>query len=591
MNKNRFFSLGFYAMMALSSMSVMVSCSDNDVDELKSRVTVIEGMLGEIKQQLADSQVNGATILKAEQGSDGVWTLTLSDGKVIKITATSSGGAGGSNVSVDVNSENVIIKIDDQEYVFRKGAVINSLVYVPEYTDGEVHIGANGTAEVSFLATPEISADQLANLTFIVGEAHELKTRSVEESPLFNVTNARLDNGFVKLTIKANEVEAGKVYAAAINASSASGVGTDIGSNYFNIRMSEDYSYVGEQLVDPQFAAEVTDAKKNEDGSWTATLPDSKVDFLGTFNFKDLFKSFPEGAVTFKIGNAADQNKNVTNHFDVFKKSLKTDGTWELVGRPGTDCDDETNPGLLVLVKVNDITVHKVYWKIVDPIKSVNFAGIYKGATNGHIEIFGGTNDGTDMLNAGANDIDLAKLFTDAPGKGGFAVMHDGGKFINELWPNYEATYKSAGDVVTFDGTRYILGDVGEKYAKFSRGIYWKTLQASIASSNRRNLSDRPADEGKDDNVAWCGGNCNGEIIGGYDGIPAAEYETFGIGLKENGHLVTTANYKGWAFRMGIWIKYEYAYGEATIGGGDALVWAWINRRSCPTGVQDPASR
>ena len=50
MNKNRFFSLGFYAMMALSSMSVMVSCSDNDVDELKSRVTVIEGMLGEIKQ-------------------------------------------------------------------------------------------------------------------------------------------------------------------------------------------------------------------------------------------------------------------------------------------------------------------------------------------------------------------------------------------------------------------------------------------------------------------------------------------------------------------------------------------------------------
>ena len=124
MNKNRFFSLGFYAMMALSSMSVMVSCSDNDVDELKSRVTVIEGMLGEIKQQLADSQVNGATILKAEQGSDGVWTLTLSDGKVIKITAT-FGGGGSSNVSVDVNSENVIVKIDDQEFVFRKGAVIN----------------------------------------------------------------------------------------------------------------------------------------------------------------------------------------------------------------------------------------------------------------------------------------------------------------------------------------------------------------------------------------------------------------------------------------------------------------------------------
>ena len=319
-------------------------------------------------------------------------------------------------------------------------------------------------------------------------------------------------------------------------------------------------------------------------------MPESKVDFLGTFNFKDLFKSFPEGTVTFKLGNAADQNKNVTDHFDVFKKSLKTDGTWEMAGRPGTDCDDETNPGLLVLVKVNDITVHKVYWKIVDPIKNVDFVGVYKGATGGHIEIFGGTNDGTDMLNAGANDVDLAKLFTDAPGKGGFAVMHDGGKFINDLWPNYEATYKRAGDVVTYDGTRYILGDVGEKYAKFSRGIYWISYQMSIASSNRRNLADRPGDEGKDDNVAWCGGNCNGEIIGGYDGIPGEDRVAYGMDLKENGHLVTTANYKGWAFRAGIWVKYEYAYGEATIGG-DALVWAWVNRRSCPSGVQDPAQR
>lgn len=173
MNKNKFFSFGFCALMALSSMSMMVSCSDDDVDDLKSRVTVIEGMLGEIKQQLADSQVNGATILKAEQDANDVWTLTLSDGKVIKITPT-SGGSGGSEVSVDVNSENVIIKIGEQEYVFRKGAIINSLIYVPEYQDGEVHIGADGIAEVSFRATPEISADQLDDLTFIVGEAHEL---------------------------------------------------------------------------------------------------------------------------------------------------------------------------------------------------------------------------------------------------------------------------------------------------------------------------------------------------------------------------------------------------------------------------------
>ena len=155
-------------MMTLSSMGVFVSCND-DVDDLKSRVTVIEGMIGEIKQQLADSQVSGATIVSAVEDK-GVWTLTLSDGKVIKITPSAGGGEA---ISVDANSENVIIKIGDTEYVFRKGAVINSLIYVPEYTDGEVRIGNDRTVVVSFRSTPELTQEQLNDITFIVGEAHE----------------------------------------------------------------------------------------------------------------------------------------------------------------------------------------------------------------------------------------------------------------------------------------------------------------------------------------------------------------------------------------------------------------------------------
>lgn len=585
MNKNRILSLSLYTMMALSSMGLFVSCSDDDVDDLKSRVTVIEGMLSEIKQQLADSQIKGATVLEATQdAATGVWTLKLSDGKVIKITAT-SGGAGGSNVSVDANSENVIIKIDDTEYVFRRGAVINSLIYVPEYIDGEVLIGKDRTAEVRFRATPELTQEQLNDITFIVGEAHELKTRATRESSLFKVKGARVENGFVILNIMSYEVKPGTVYAVAINASHKNGVGTEIGSNYFNIRMSADYEYIGEQLVDPQFASTVTDAVKNADGSYTATLP-SSVDFLDTFKFKDLFKSLPEGNVTFELGNPADQNKNAQDHFSVFEQSLKSDGTWTMAGRPGTDCDDDTKPGLLVLVKVNDITVHKVYWKITDPIKDVDFVGVWKDKVGGHIEILGGTNDGTDMLTAGEHDVDLADVFT----KGNFPVQHDKGVFAN-TWPTYEATYKSAGDLISFDGTRYVLGDEGQKFAKFSKGLYWTSYQISIASSNRRNQADRPADEGKEDNIAWCGGNCSGEIITpGYDGITAEDRVAFGVDVTEKGHLVTTANYKGWAMRAGIWLKYEYAYGEKTIGG-DALVWVWVNRRSCPTGVTDPAVR
>ena len=584
MNKNRFLSLSLCTMMALSSISVFVSCS-GDVDDLKPRVTVIEGMISEIKQQLADSQVRCATIVSAVEDK-GVWTLTLSDGKVIKITPSAGGGEA---ISVDANSENVIISIGDTEYVFRKGAVINSLIYVPEYTDGEVHIGNDRTVVVSFRSTPELTQEQLNDITFIVGEAHELKTRAANESSLFKVKEAKVENGFIKLTLTSYDVEAGKTYAVAINARHKNGVGSEIGSNYFNVKVSKDYSYVGEQLVEPVFADVVTDAVKNENGSYTATLP-SSVDFLDTFNFKDLFKSLPEGSVTFELGNPANQNKNVQDHFSVFEQSLQKDGIWKMAGRPGTACDDETMPGLLVLVKVNDIVVHKIYWKIVDPIADVDFVGIYKNALGGHIEIAGATNDGTDMLNAGENDFDLAKLFSEAPGKGGFPVMHDGGKFINELWPNYEAHLKKKGDIIIFDGTTYVLGSEGEKYAKFSRGIYWASWQISIASSNRRNQADRPADEGKEENIAWCGGNCNGEIIGGYDGIPGEDRENMGINTYENGHLKTTANYKGWAFRADIRIFYEYAYGEKQIGG-DALVWAWVNRRSCPTGVMDPVSR
>lgn len=586
MNKNRLLSLSLYTAMALSSMSVLVSCND-DVDDLKSRVTVIEGMISEIKQQLAESMTSGATIKDAQQDDAGNWTLTLSDNKVIKITPSSGGAGGGSNVSVDVNSENVIIKIDDTEYVFRKGGFINTLIYAPDYTDGEVHIGNDRMAEVRFRATPELTADQLNDITFIVGEAHELKTRATRESSLFKVKEAKVENGFVVLSIMSYAVEAGKTYAVTINASHKSGIGNEIGSNYFNVKMSNDYSYVGEQLVAPQFADAVTDAVKNENGSYTATLP-SSVDFLDTFSFKDLFKSLPEGNVTFELGNPSDQNKNAQDHFSVFEKSLKTDGTWTMADRPGTDCDDETKPGLLVLVKVNDIIVHKVYWKITDPIKNVDFVGVWKGNLGGHVEIFGATNDGTDILQPGANDIDLAQVFNKAAENGGFVVQHDGGTFL-KVWPTYEAHLNKKGDIITYDGT-YKLGKVGEQYAKFSRGLYWTSWQISIASSNRRNLADRPADEGKDENIAWCGGNCNGEIIGGYDGIPGEERARMGINMNENGHLVTTDNYKGWAMRLDIRVMYEYAYGEKQIGG-DALVWTWVNRRSCVAGVMDPAKR
>lgn len=564
MNKKVIKSLLFGAMFSATLGGVFTSCSYDDSD-LNSRVTVIEGLIAETKAQLAALQQAGASIKNASQNSEGAWVLELSDGRTITLSS-------GSSMKVVETETNYIFTVEGVDYVILKGASAASLVYSPEYEDGLVYIDTTDPVYVQFLVNGK-EITNLNNATFGVMEAHELKTRAAQNnSSMFKVADGATINGnMLTLPIKALGVDAGKSYALCVVAEVN---GVEYVSNYFTVKMSQTFFFSTEELEDYGFAASVTDAVKGDQNVWTATLPVALEDGV---DFASLFTGLPEGC-TFEIGG---QVAPVSDQALIaLRTGLASDGKFDFTQRPGQDFAN----GFLVNVVLNDVVKMKVNWKYVDPIKDVNFKGIYDGKCGAHIEIRGGDAQPYEWLPAGPNDIDLAKDFSKAAsGDITYSPMHDGGRFINELYTQYTAELYEKGDIIFHDGTRYVTGELGTKLAKGSRGVYWTSHQISVGSSNRRNL-ERPADEGSNDNIPWCGGNCNGELI--WDGLPGEGRVLMGIDLLENGHLVTTENYQGWNMRVGIWIYYEYLYGQASVGG-DALVWPWINRRACPDGVDD----
>lgn len=554
--------------LVISAHSFVACGNDDDTDDLNSRVDLVEGMIKDLKSQLEASIASGKTIASATQDANGVWTLTLNNGETIVIKA------GGGSVSIVENENNFVITVDGVAYTLPKGGAGAALIYRPEFEDGLVKIENTDPVEVSFLVNGA-AIKSLDGASMEVLEAYELKTRAADG--MFKVADgANISGDKLTVPIQALGVEAGKSYAANVRVSVN---GVDYVSNYFTIKIGNGFSFVSEDLIDYSFDASVADAVKGEDNVWTATLPVALEDGV---NFASLIqvggsRALPAG-FEFRIGT------QVANISDQALKALRSGlntktGEFKFTERPGQAFPD----GFVVNVVENEVVRMKVNWKYADPLADVNWIGVFDGNTGGHIEIRGTQNDESDMFPAGANDLDLAADFTKAYENGGYSLMHDGGKFLN-AYVKYSATYKEEGDLVYYDGTRLVMGDAGAKFAVGSKGVWWTSHQISLGSSNRRNLSDRPADEGSDDNIAWCGGNCNGELI--YDGLNGTDRVKFGVNLEDNGHLVTTANYKGWNMRVGVWVKYEYLYGEKELGGG-ALVWAWLNRRACPAGVND----
>ncbi|WP_155950073.1 MULTISPECIES: hypothetical protein [unclassified Prevotella] len=568
--KKKFLNALLVGAMVLTGTSFS-SCS-KDNDDLETRITAIEGYFNEAV---------GATVVSASQAADGSWTLTMSDGKVITTPPAKSG----SEVTVIENENNFIITVNGTQYVIPKAAAACQLIYSPQYVDGmEMYDGQ--PIYIMFQMSPKLAT--LDGAYIDIQEAHELKTRGSND--LFKVIDgASISGDMITIPVQATAAEEGKSYAVNIVITQN---GKTYISNYFRIQVNSN-SFVAEALEDYGFATSVSDAQKSEVTQstagtdtwyWTATIP---ADLVDDFNMAEFFTGLPEG-VTFEVASASKQmNDNARKAYDVLKSSLAANGTWSLAGRPGCDFPE----GFMVNVLVDGVVKMKVNWIFNDPLKEISFKGGFNNLSE-HMEIC--PEDGSGYWAPGVNSWDIQKAFSAVfDGDDSQVPMQHGGAqtFLHEQWGNYSVQLKEQGDIIFHDGTRLALGDLGQKYAKHSKGVYWYLGGTAVTSSNRRNIAGKPEDEAG--LIELFGGNCNGEIIGGWDWIPYSDWhDLIGIDINDAGVMTTGAQYPGWGLRIHARAAFEYAYGQRYIGDGDGgIAFLFINRRGAAEGVVDPASR
>ena len=573
----------FISVLLIGAMAVpsFVACDRQGLDDLTRRVEVLEGAWHQTQKDLQNAVVTGLTITSANQ-ADGVWTIILSDGKTI-VLDTKGGGAA---VSVEETADAFIITVNSTSYTIPKvsSAAINSIVYVPEFIDQIVHIGEEG-AVVNFLATPSFNA---SDATFEIADAREVKTRA--DGGLFKVESAENDGDLIKVHMKALAAESDKDYTVALKVVLK---GTAISSNYFIVHVGQN-SFEPEALEDPDFIDAV--CATAVDDSWRAQLPDEVADFLGTFNFKSLYKELPAGNVTFELAPAELQNSQVASRYDLFRGCLAADGTWKMNTRPGTSCYDPQKDGIYIYCKVNDQIKNKVYWTVNDPIRTgLASFGRDDDAIYGDIHYSPDFPESQHMeyrtmVPAGANRISFIDLWMKStPGEENDYLWFQHGDAPRAIsWiQDLSITVSEPGDIAYSDGSKIELGELGRKLARHSRGIWLQSTQPSIISSQRDNLTE----EQKDAVKAAYGVECNGEIISGWDGNAFDAAGTLDFGFDEGACCFTTgANYTGTAFRFGVGLRYEYDYGQIRIGGWHTA-YIFFNRRLAPEGAVDPSPR
>ncbi len=554
------------------STGFLVSCNNDDIDELKSRVSVIEVAIDDLKSQLSKALMTGQSITEVVKSEDGTWTIKLSGGGDPIIISPAVGG--GSNISVTVTDTEAIIIVDNEEYRLPLGSKVSSLVYVPEYVDAMVEIG-NEPVEVRFLARPALN--DLAGAQFSIAESHELKTRAADGEEFGVRGDARIEGDYIIVPIKALGVEAGKTYAVSLQMNIG---GTVIGSNYFNVKISNDFSFKSEEIGGYTIKAAYNPIEL-ADGFCEITV-DGKDLLTSITNFKDLFDELPENA-QFRI---AAQNKqpegDAQNKWGLLNASLKADGSWAFSERPGTSFNKEDGQsGFLVNVVADDVVKAKIYVKIVDPLASISddvFKGSLKGLGEPHVEYGEATVDGSEgapiIVQPGANKLNLYDIIANNK----LSLKHgDNGAKVVEAFSGYAAEIDGE-NLVYSDGATLVVGDLGKQLQ--GKVVYYNR-QTSIASSQRRSWA-----MSEDEKKVFAGAECNGEILGGFDGLNGSTMKANGLFVTEDGFFETTEAYKGWALRVGYGVRFEYAYGSRDISDG-CLCFLWINRRDCAEGVVD----
>lgn len=554
---------------------VFFSCESSKLTELDKRVTALEGAWHETEVIVKEAVVAGSTILSATQ-DNGVWTLKLSDGKEIVIAPATGGGA---DVTVEEKADCFLITINGTAYAIPKASPIGSLVFVPEYGTDLVTVGNDGET-VKFLATPAFTS--LDDITFGIADAREVATKAGEN--LFSVNSPALVDGLLAVNLRGTGAEAGKVYIVALKATVQ---GASISSNYFRVQVGDDFSFDPEALEDPVFADGISAEKVGD--SYRAALP-ATADFLGEFDLKSLFKELPAGDVTFELAPAEDQNGQVASRYDFFKSCIVDGHTWKMQGRPGTSCYDPEKDGIYIYAKVNDQIKSKIFWTVNDPIRTgLASFGRDDDPTYGDIHYSPDFPEAQHMeyrtmVPAGENHISFIELFMKSKineENDYLWFQHGDAPKAIEWIQNLSISVAEPGDILYSDGTTLALGDLGASLARHSKGIWWQSTQPSIVSSQRDNLSEEQKQAVKDE----FGTECNGEIIGGWDGNAWDVHEQLGYDWNEK-EFVTTAAYTGTAFRFGLGLRFEYDYGQIRIGGWHTC-YMFFNRRLAPEGAKD----
>lgn len=563
-----------------ASAGTFVSCNyDDDIDELKNRITVVEGLITELKAAVE----NGLSITSATQ-TDGVWTLVLSDGSKI----VCGGGAGGGSVTVVENADNIVITVDGKEYTLPKGAAAASLIYRPKFVDGKEMIADMKSIPVSFLISGDVfDASKITEAAIV--DAYALTTRAA--SSLFEVVegSATVNENVVTVSIKAGEsAEASKTYNVNVRIKVGS---KEYISNYFQIEMGDAFSYdnaAPQDQIDAFAAADGMNATVDADGAAKLLVfADELPTMSGEVDFAKYFKGLPEGA-KFIIG--AQATEEGSKAFDALRNSMGADGKFKWAQRPGTAFPD----GFRVTIQNKESqTIGKADFKYTDPLAAVDF---YNNGLPGNFEAEYGGRDFVG-LQMGKQTIDVQEAFNNYAEK--IPIRHGGSDDWFAAWAKYSIKDANGNELIFNDGTELKASEDVLKLVTVSRGICWFFRGLTV------NVPENIFPEG------WVGPDGKtysaGEGAGfdqwrgdhnEYASKSAADFygdwSKFGFSIDEKtGKFSTDDTYTGWCSRIAFSAMFEYDYGVKPLcgNGTDQLGMLFFNRRLAPEGTTIPADR
>ena len=356
------------------------------------------------------------------------------------------------------------------------------------------------------------------------------------------------------------------------------------------------------EVVVSIFSDKVKNYKEESSKVFSVELPlESGYSFAGEFNFRDLFTALPESA-TFALAPVEQQNSEATEYYEALGVNLAENGQWTRNERFGHDLnvndENNSNNGVRILVNNDGALLYTINFYIVDPVVHLErsddsgheriktdmfdkLAALYGHFGGLEMEYGGSTNWQTNSLKHGdSNDLNLALLFNDVSNfqdQGPYFNGNDADHVFFTEWP-YFTVSGTNGEELFFNDTKngkLALSEYGEKLCVASKGIYWSAgWEVYINCANwQLPEEERP--------VPARGSIAESAPVGGkidYVQEGDAFRDLVGIYITEDGHIKTTAEYKGAGARISPRLEFEYDYGYACVSTR-YMCMMFINRR------------